>query len=101
VHMDWVIFELGGRQYQIRPGEELEVDRLPDSTKKLSLDKILMLSEKGKIELGKPYIKKNLSVEVVKNVRHKKIRVATYKAKSNERKVMGQRREVTIVKLLP
>ncbi len=97
--MDYAVFELGSRQYKISPGQTIEVDRLPDNTKQIAIDKVLLISEEGQIEIGKPYLKKPLNLEVVANVRHKKIRVVTYKAKSNERRIKGQRRQATLVKL--
>lgn len=60
---------------------------------------MLLASEKNKIEVGKPYLKTTLDFEVLGNVKKPKIRVATYKAKANYRKVIGQRRVVTKIKL--
>lgn len=98
--MDYLIFQIGERQYFAKPGVVLEVDKLKTDQKTLEVDKILLISEGSKAEIGKPYLKKKVSFEILGNFRGPKIRVATYKAKSNVRKVTGQRREITKIKLV-
>lgn len=98
--MNYAICQVGSRQYLVKPGQVIDVDKLPDNSKSLSVDKILLMVEDGKIEVGTPYLKKSLDFEVMGNTKGPKIRVATYKAKSNFRRVVGQRREVTRIKLM-
>lgn len=98
--MDYAILEISGRQYLVKPGQTIEVDHLADVPKKLTVDKVLLIVEDRKAEVGKPYLKKSLDFEVLGEAKKPKIRVATYKAKSNYRRVKGQRREVTQIKLL-
>ncbi len=97
--MDYAIFEISGRQYLIKPGQTIEVDRISEDVKTLNIDKVLLVSNGKKIEIGKPYLKTTLNFEVVGNVRKPKVRVATYKAKANYRRVIGQKREMTRIKL--
>lgn len=97
--MDYAVCQIGARQYLIKPGQVIEVDKLPEETKTLSVDKVMLMKENGKVEIGKPFLKQTLNFEVVGTIRKPKIRVATYKAKSNYRRVIGSRREVTKIKL--
>lgn len=97
--MDYAIFEISGRQYLIKPGQTIEVDRLDENLKSLSVEKVLLIAEGDKVEIGKPYLKKTLDFEVVGTFRKPKVRVAKYKAKANYRKVIGQNREMTKIKL--
>ena len=98
--MQYTVCEISGRQYMIKPGQVVEVDKLPEGMKKLAVDKVLLEAEEGKVEVGKPYLKKTLEFEVLGNVKKPKVRVATYKAKANYRRVVGQRREVSQIKLV-
>lgn len=91
--------EISGRQYLVRSGQTLEVDKLNLEDKTLSVDKVLLMVTGQDIEIGRPYLKKTLQFEVIENIKKPKIRVATYKAKANYRRVKGQRREVTKIKL--
>lgn len=98
--MEFIIFELGSRQYLTKPGQILEVDKLQGTDKTLVVDKILLEVADGKVEVGHPYLKKTVNFEVLENIKKEKVRVATYKPKANYRRVKGQRREMTRIKLL-
>lgn len=97
--MIYTVFQIGSRQYLIKPGEVIEVDKLA-LEKTFSTDKVLLLVDGDKVEVGAPYLQKTLEFEVLGNVRKPKVRVATYKAKANFRKVKGQVREMTKIKLV-
>ncbi|MFH0937003.1 MAG: 50S ribosomal protein L21 [Candidatus Daviesbacteria bacterium] len=98
--MNYAIVQIGGRQYLIKPNLPVEVDKLVEPGKKITVDKVLLLSQDNKVEVGKPYLKQSLEFEVLENVKKPKVRVATYKAKANYRKVKGQRREMSQIRLV-
>lgn len=98
--MQYIVCQIGGRQYVVRPQEVVEVDRLPDEPKKLAADKILLMVDGAKVEVGKPYLKQTVDFEVVEHVKKPKVRVATYKSKANYRRVIGSRRQVSRIKLI-
>lgn len=97
--MNYVVCQIGSRQYLVNHGQVLKVDKLPDNTKNLSIDQVLLAVDGDKVELGSPYLKKNLNFEVMENIKERKIQVATYKAKANYRRVLGQRRVMSKIKL--
>ena len=99
--MDFAIIETGGKQYRVVPGEEVEVEKLEtEKGKKVSFDKVLLVKNGEKIEIGMPYLKgKVIEAEVIDQKKGKKIRVARFKAKSRYRKVLGHRQRITQVKI--
>lgn len=98
--MQYVVFEINGRQYKTAPGQIIEVDKLNfGENKTLSVDKVLLKVSEGKVEIGKPYLNETLEFEVLGNIKKPKVRVAMYKAKANYRKVIGQKREMTQIRL--
>lgn len=97
--MQYAVCQIGGRQYLVKPGQTLEVDKLKNE-RSLTVDKVLLIVDSGKVEMGRPYLKTVINFEVLGNVRKDKIRVATYKAKANFRRVKGQRSEMTKIKIL-
>ncbi len=97
--MKYAIFQLGSRQYLIKPGQTIKVDKLDQANDTLTVDKVMLIAEDNKLEIGEPYLKKTLDFDVLGNIKDKKIRVATYKAKANYRRVKGSRRELTQIKL--
>lgn len=97
----YAVVEIGGKQYLVYENELLEVEKIRGKEKdKITFDKILLIKDK-KIYLGKPYLRKaSIKAEIIKHYKAKKIRVATYKAKSRYRKVKGHRQPKTILKIL-
>lgn len=96
--MQYTVFELSGRQYLIKPGQSIEVDKISGEEKTLSIDKVLLVRNEKGVEVGTPYLKEALKLEVLETIKKDKVRVAKFHAKANYRKVSGQRREVTLVK---
>ncbi len=98
-NMKYSIFEISGRQYTIEPGQIIEVDKLTSAEGTLSIDKVLLMVDGDKIEVGDPYLKTKLELEVLGNQKGKKVRVAFYSPKANSRTVKGARRVMTKLKM--
>lgn len=96
--MNYAVFELSGRQYLIKPGQSIEVDKINSGEKALLVEKVLLLKDEKGVEVGTPYLKETLKLEVLETIKKNKVRVAKFHAKANYRKVSGQRREVTLVR---
>lgn len=97
--MDYLIVDIAGKQFKVKKDQILEVPFLGE-LKSLECNKVLAISEKGKLELGSPYLKKTVNFEVLSSKPTKKIRVAIFKAKANYRRVNGSRSRVSLVKLM-
>lgn len=98
--MQYSIVQIGSRQYKIEPGHTVEIDRLDAGVKKLTIDKVLLKVDGEKVQIGTPYLKETLELEVLETIKKDKIRVLKFKSKANYRKVTGSRRQMTKVKLL-
>lgn len=97
----YAIIEACGRQYKVEEGETVYFEKLgEDEGKKVSFDKVVLISDNGKIQVGNPYVT-NAKVEgkVVSNGRGKKVLVYKYKAKKNERRTRGHRQDYTKVEI--
>ena len=97
----YAIIEACGRQYKVQEGETVYFEKLGEEEgKKVSFDKVVLVSDNGKVQVGNPYVS-NVKVEgkVVSNGRGKKILVFKYKAKKNERKTRGHRQDYTKVEI--
>lgn len=95
--LNFAIVEISGRQYVVTPKKAFEVDAVP-AGEKFKCEKVILTSTDGKLEVGTPFLKDSLTFDVLGEVKKKKVRVATYHAKANTRKVVGQR--ATKVKLV-
>lgn len=98
--LNYVVADIGGKQYKISPKQIVLVDYLGD-LKKLECNKVLVKSEDGKLELGNPYLKQGINFEVLEGTKKTKIRVATYKSKANYRRVIGQKTLQSKIRIVP
>jgi large subunit ribosomal protein L21 len=94
---DFAICEVSGKQYKVIPNQPLEVDLLSEE-KKIEVS-VLLLSEGGKVQVGTPYLKDKLTLDILENIKKDKIRVAKFHPKANYRKVTGHREKKTKVVL--
>ncbi len=102
----YAIVETCGKQYKVAQGDVVFFEKLEtEEGKKITFDKVVLVSDEGKIEVGNPYVK-GVKVEgkVVAHGKGKKIIVYKYKAKKNYRRTQGHRQpytkvEITAIKL--
>lgn len=94
--IDYAVCFVAGKQIKVIPGKPFEVEL--SAEKKLEAG-VLLLSEGGKLIIGKPMLKDKLTLEVLEATKGEKIRVAKYSAKANYRRVIGHRSKLTKVVL--
>ena len=97
----YAIIESCGKQYKVAEGDVVFFEKLDtEAGKKVSFDKVVLVSDDGKVQVGAPYVK-GVKVEgkVVSHGKHKKIVVFKMKAKKNERKKQGHRQPYTKVEI--
>jgi len=101
VVMKYAVVEINGNQYKVTEGDELEVDKIEGKKgKKLTFDKVLLMVGEKKTQIGNPLVKRaKVTAEILDQFKGKKIRVATYKAKSRYRRVIGHRSQLTKIKI--
>ena len=97
----YAIIEACGRQYKVSEGDVVFFEKLNEEVgKKVSFDKVVLLSNDDKVEVGNPYIANSkVDGKVVSQGRGKKIVVFKYKAKKNERRTLGHRQDYTKVEI--
>ena len=97
----YAVIEACGKQYKVTKGDVVFFEKLDvEEGKKVTFDKVVLVSEEGKIEVGTPYVK-GMKVEgkVVAHGKGKKIIVFKYKAKKNYRRKQGHRQPYTKVEI--
>jgi len=95
--MDYAICQIAGKQVIVTPGKTVIVPFLGEVTS-FESDKVLLISEKGNVSVGAPFLTQKLKFEVVGEM-SEKTRVAFYKPKANHRKVVGQKTLLSKIKL--
>lgn len=97
----YAVIQIAGKQYLVRPGDELEVNALnTEEGKTITINDVLLYTDGKKKQIGTPLVKgASVTLKVVSNHKGDKLRVATYKAKSRYRKVKGHRQHLTTLKV--
>ena len=97
----YAIIESCGKQYKVAEGEVVFFEKLDaEEGKKVTFDKVVLVSEDGKVQVGSPYVK-GVKVEgkVVAHGKAKKILVYKMKPKKNYRRMQGHRQPYTKVEI--
>ena len=97
----YAIIESCGKQYKVLEGDVVFFEKLDtEEGKKITFDKVILVSEEGKVQIGNPYVK-NAKVEgkVVSHGKGKKIIVFKMKPKKNYRRKQGHRQPYTKVEI--
>jgi large subunit ribosomal protein L21 len=95
--MSYAIISLGGKQYRVREGERLLVDRLPTEEGKTFHPDVLMLGGDGKVDLAPKSAQ--VTARVVASPLGKKIRIGKYKPKSGYRRHTGFRAKLSQIEI--
>jgi len=97
------VVKTGGKQYLVKEGDQIIVDRLNNyqEKEKIKLETLAVFSQEGNLlKLGAPNLDKQVVAEVVSHYKGEKIRIARFKAKVRYRKVKGFRSLLTTLKIL-
>ena len=97
----YAIIESCGKQYKVAEGDVVFFEKLDaEEGKKVTFDKVILVSEEGKVQVGNPYVK-GVKVEgkVVSHGKGKKIIVFKMKPKKNYRRKQGHRQPYTKVEI--
>ncbi|MBL7022148.1 50S ribosomal protein L21 [Patescibacteria group bacterium] len=96
--MTIAVIRTGGKQYVVKKGDKLKVEKLiGEPGEKLEITDVLLKSDdKGsKLEVGKPALKATVETKVLRQAKAKKVKVVKYKNKTRYKKTFGHRQAFT------
>jgi large subunit ribosomal protein L21 len=101
----FAVIETGGKQYKVKEGEKLKVEKLDGETgKSISFDKVLLVAGE-KAEIGNPYLQgATVEAVILSAGRSEKKIIFRYHSKTRYRKLKGHRQhytEISITKINP
>ncbi len=93
----YVIVETGGKQYPVKEGDIITVEKLPAKVgEEVILDKVLFaVSEANNIQVGTPYLEAKVKCRVLEQARERKIIVFKFKKRKDYKKKQGHRQYYT------
>ena len=99
--MDYAIIKTGGKQYRVKPGDELDVELLPSPVDSVAeFGEVLALSDGGEVTIGAPLVEgAKVTAQVLSHYKDKKLMVFKYKSKNRYRRKRGHRQTYTRLRI--
>ncbi len=94
--MSYAIITLGGKQYRVREGERLLVDRLKEDEGKTFNPRVLLVGGDGNTDLSPTT---TVTARVVDHLLGEKIRIGKYKKRTGYRRHNGYRSRLTRIEI--
>ena len=100
--MSFAVIQTGGKQYKVKAGEILKVEKLEDSKEnsKIEFNEILAYGDDKNLELGEPTISgAKVEAELIKNGKNRTILIFKKRRRQNSRRKNGHRQKFTMVRI--
>lgn len=100
--MLYAIIKTGGKQYKVKSGEILKVDRLHDSKPetKIEFNEILAYGDDKSIEIGTPMVSgAKVEADLIENSKNKTILIFKKRRRQNSRRKNGHRQQYSLIRI--
>ena len=100
--MSFAVIQTGGKQYKVKAGEILKVEKLEDSKEnsKIEFNEILAYGDDKNLELGEPTISgAKVEAELIKNGKNRTVLVFKKRRRKNSRRKNGHRQQFSLIRI--
>ena len=100
--MSFAVIQSGGKQYKVKSGEILKIERLPDSKEnsKIEFKEILAYGDNKVIEVGAPIIQgAKVEADLLKNSKNRTVLVFKKRRRQNSRRKNGHRQQFSMIRI--
>ena len=100
--MSYAIIQTGGKQYKVKAGEILKVEKLQDSKPESMVDfkEVLAYGDDANIEIGTPIIKgAKVEANLIKNSKNRTVLIFKKRRRKNSRRKNGHRQQYSLVRI--
>jgi len=100
--MSYAVIQTGGKQYKVKSGEILKIEKLPDSKSdtKIEFKDILAYGDDKIIEIGTPMIQgSKVEANLIKNSKDRTVLIFKKRRRQNSRRKNGHRQEYSLIKI--
>ena len=99
--MKIAIIKTGGKQYRVKEGQTIKVEKLEaESGAVVKFDTLLISDEEANnLELGTPSLGEKVSGEIINTAKDAKVTAVKYKSKTRYKKTVGHRQLKTAIKI--
>ena len=100
--MSYAVIKTGGKQYKVKSGEILKIEKLPDSKpdSKIEFNEVLAYGDDKTIEIGSPTVSgAKVEANLIKNSKDRTILIFKKRRRHNSRRKNGHRQEHTMIRI--
>ena len=100
--MSFAIIQTGGKQYKVKSGEILKVEKLPNSKpdSKIEFKNILAYGDNKVIEIGAPIVQgAKVEANLIKNSKNRTVLIFKKRRRQNSRRKNGHRQEYSMIRI--
>ena len=100
--MSFAVIQTGGKQYKVKAGEIIKVEKLEDSKPetKVEFKEVLAYGDDKTIELGEPTISgAKVEADLIKNSKNRTILIFKKRRRKNSRRKNGHRQQFSLIRI--
>ena len=100
--MSFAVIQTGGKQYKVKTGEIIKVEKLLDSKPetKVEFNEVLAYGDDKTIELGLPTIEgAKVEADLIKNSKNRTVLIFKKRRRKNSRRKNGHRQQFSLIRI--
>ena len=100
--MSYAVIQTGGKQYKVKSGEILKIEKLPNSKSdtKIEFNEILAYGDSKIIEVGSPIVQgAKVEANLIKNSKNRTVLIFKKRRRQNSRRKNGHRQEYSMIRI--
>ena len=100
--MSYAVIQTGGKQYKVKSGEIIKVEKLPvsKSDTKIEFKEILAYGDNKTIEVGTPTVQgAKVEANLIKNSKNRTILIFKKRRRQNSRRKNGHRQQYSMIRI--
>ena len=100
--MSFAVIKTGGKQYKVKSGEILKIEKLSDikANSKVEFNEILAYGDDKTAEIGSPKVEgAKVEADLVKNGKNRTVLIFKKRRRKNSRRKNGHRQEFSLIRI--
>ena len=100
--MSYAVIQTGGKQYKVKSGEILKIEKLPNSKSdtKVEFKEILAYGDDKVIEVGAPTVQgAKVEANLIKNSKNRTVLIFKKRRRQNSRRKNGHRQQYSMIRI--
>ena len=100
--MSYAVIKTGGKQYKVKSGEILKIEKLPGTkdNSKIEFKEILAYGDSKILEVGAPIVQgAKVEANLIKNSKNRTVLIFKKRRRQNSRRKNGHRQEFSMIRI--